>query len=125
MPVIEVPEFSKDKQKLLSKFPTLESDLELFKKALLAQSIRIQGLKLGQIPGAVRISGLGPSVTVPIFKAKHFRCMALRNKGSRSGIRVIYAYGKDKYTLIEIYYKGDKENEDRPRIIKYFGPNRS
>ncbi len=125
MPVInEVPEFSKDKQKLLSKFPTLESDLERFKKVLGAPPIRIRGLELGQIHGAVRISRLGSSVVVPIFKFKHFRCMALRNKGARSGIRVIYAYEKkkDKYTLIEIYFKkGDKVNEDRARILKYFG----
>jgi len=43
-----------------------------------------------------------------------------------TGIRVIYSYreqekDKDKITLIEIYYKGDKESEDRERIHKYFG----
>jgi hypothetical protein len=42
--------------------------------------------------------------------------------GVQSGIRVIYAYfeEKDKIELIEIYYKGDKENEDRERILKYY-----
>lgn len=124
MPLIEeVPEFSKDKQKL--RFGTLDEDLGVFKKALGPQRLKIRGAASGEIPGAKRISGLGSSVTVPIFKARHFRCKALR-KGSRSGIRVIYAYekGKDKYTLIEIYYKGDKENEDRARILKYFGQRR-
>jgi hypothetical protein len=27
---------------------------------------------------------------------------------------------KDKIELIEIYYKGDKENEDRERILQYY-----
>jgi len=40
-----------------------------------------------------------------------------------SGIRITYAYFKemDKIELIEIYYKGDKEKEDKARILKYYG----
>jgi hypothetical protein len=36
---------------------------------------------------------------------------------------VIYAYfeEKDRIELVEIYYKGDKENEDRERIIRRYG----
>ncbi len=39
----------------------------------------------------------------------------------QSGIRVIYACfeEEDMIELIEIYYKGDKENEDKKRILKY------
>jgi len=35
---------------------------------------------------------------------------------------VIYAYfeEEDRIELIEIYYKGDKENEDRDRISRYY-----
>ena len=42
----------------------------------------------------------------PIYKVRHFRCKALKGKGSRSGIRVIYAYEQDKalVTLIEVYH---------------------
>ena len=56
-----------------------------------------------------------------IYKAKKFACRSLKGKGVQSGIRVIYAYfeKEDKIELIEIYYKGDKENEDRERILKY------
>jgi len=62
-----------------------------------------------------------------IFKAKKFACRALKNKGVQSGIRVIYAYFEqdDKIDLIEIYYKGDKANEDRQRILKYYQLGRS
>ena len=38
---------------------------------------------------------------------------------AQSGIRVIYGYWEkqDRIDFIEIYYKGDKENENRDRII--------
>jgi hypothetical protein len=40
----------------------------------------------------------------------------------QSGMRVIYAYFEEenRIELIEIYYKGDKENEDKKRIKKYY-----
>jgi len=124
LPVIEeVREFAEDRQKLSSKFPTLEDDLERFKNVIMSQ-IKIMGLEPGQIHGAVRVDRLGANVTTPIFKFKHFRCAALRGKGCRSGIRVIYAYEKqgDKYTLVEIYYKeGDKQDLNRARILRHFG----
>jgi len=36
---------------------------------------------------------------------------------------VVYAYFKDedKIELIEIYYKQDKEKENRERILRYYG----
>jgi len=57
-----------------------------------------------------------------IFKAKKIACRSLKGKGVKSGIRVIYAYfeSDDRIELIEIYYKGDKENEDRERIIRNY-----
>ena len=53
-----------------------------------------------------------------IYKARKFACKALKGKGAQSGIRVIYAYHADEdwIEFIEIYYKGDKESEDRERI---------
>jgi hypothetical protein len=40
----------------------------------------------------------------------------------QSGIRVIYGYfeKEDRIELIEIYFKGDKENEDEGRIARYY-----
>jgi len=57
-----------------------------------------------------------------IYKAKKFTCRSLKGKGVKSGIRIIYAYfeEEDKIELIEIYYKGNKENEDRERILRYY-----
>jgi hypothetical protein len=61
-------------------------------------------------------------VKIPIFKAKHFRCRSLKNKGNRSGIRVIYAYIREmeEIALIEIYSKNKKENHEHKRILQNF-----
>ncbi len=57
-----------------------------------------------------------------IYKAKKFACKALKGKGAQSGIRIIYAYHEeeDRIEFIEIYYKGDKENEDRERVLRNY-----
>ncbi|MEA2104843.1 MAG: hypothetical protein U9P79_09430 [Candidatus Cloacimonadota bacterium] len=71
--------------------------------------------------GVFQICNLG--IDYPqIYKARKFACRSLKGTGSRSGIRIIYAYyeKEDKIEFIEIYYKGDKDNEDRERIIKCY-----
>ena len=44
-------------------------------------------------------------------------CKSLRDRS----IRVIYAYHNDTVTFvyIELYFKGDKKNEDRERVREY------
>ena len=53
-----------------------------------------------------------------VYKVKKFACRSLKGKGSQSGMRLIYSYlsESDTVVLIELYYKGDKSNEDRSRI---------
>lgn len=115
--VLKVPEFDKDLKKLSKKYRSLPEDLVIFLTAMTS--------KLPEpLPGVERISRLGSGVTIPVYKVRHFRCKTLQGKGSRSGIRVIYAQNNteefdDKVLLLEIYYKGNKENEDRARIIQY------
>jgi len=113
---LQVDEFKKELKKLNKKYKTLNNDLK-------SNFCEVLDLELpNHLPGTFRISGLGEEVKVPIYKLKHFRCKSLKGKGSRSGIRVIYAYDndEDKVTLIEIYYKSKQENENRERILKYF-----
>jgi len=118
--IVSLLEFDKDIKKLKKKYRTLEKDLERF---LLAQ-VYMHHIQKHDVKGLYRIPGLG--IKEPeIYKAKRFSCQSLGG-GSYSGIRVIYAYSekendRDKIILIEVYYKGDKENENRERIIKYFG----
>jgi len=58
---------------------------------------------------------------IKIYKLKKFACKSLKGRGVKSGIRVIYAYHitSSKIEFIEIYFKGEKENENRERIKEY------
>lgn len=108
-----VREFDSEFDKLLKKFRSLKEDLEVLKAVLLKYP---QGYE----PVVYRIPGLG--IETEIYKVKNFRCKAL-NRGSRSGIRVIYAYLKEqgKIEFVEIYYK-EKDDVDcnKDRIRKYY-----
>lgn len=115
--ISRLPEFENDLKKLLKRFKTLEDDLKTFieKQLILYHKSNIDNKGIFQIPGL-------PMENPKIYKAKKFASRSLKGKGVQSGIRVIYAYfeEKDKVDLIEIYYKGDKENEDRERILRYY-----
>lgn len=116
--ISRLPEFERDFKKLLKRFKTLEEDLEIFIKNELQLYHKLKIDSKGIFP----LQGL--KIKSPqIYKAKKFACRSLKGKGAQSGIRVIYAYfeEEDKIELIEIYYKGDKENEDRERILRYYG----
>ena len=110
-------EFEKDMEKLLKKFKTLEDDLTIFIKT----ELNLYHKPKIDNGGIFQISDL--QIENPkIYKAKKFACRSLKGKGVKSGIRVVYAYfeEKDKIELIEIYYKSDKENENRQRILKHY-----
>ncbi len=64
-----------------------------------------------------------PTDNPMVYKAKKFACRSLKGKGVQSERRGIYAYfeEKDKIELVEIYYKGDKENGNIGRILRYYG----
>jgi len=115
--LFRLPEFEKDIKKLSKRFPTIEDDLKNFINSglNLFHKQKIDNKGIFQITG-LKIKNL------KIYKAKKFACKSLKGSGAYSGIRVIYAYSeeKDRVELIEIYYKGDKENEDKQRIIKYY-----
>lgn len=113
----KLTEFEKDFKKLAKKFKTLDDDIETFinRQLKLTHKLGIDN------KGVVHISGLG--IEIPkIYKAIKFACKALKGRGGMSGIRIIYAYyeKKDVIEFIEIYFKGDKTNEDKKRIIKYY-----
>ena len=108
--------FTKDLKQLLKKYRSLEEDLEVFIKAQLYAYHKLQADNNGIFP----MDNLGFE-TPKMYKAKKFSCKALKGRGARSGIRVIYTFLPefDEIYLIEIYSKGDKENEDRDRIKSY------
>ena len=111
-----LPEFEKDTKQLLKKFKTIEDDLKIFieKQLFLYHKLKVDNRGIFQITGL-------PVENPGVYKAKKFACKSLKGRGVQSGIRVIYAYDeeKDKIVLIEMYFKGDKANEDKQRIFEY------
>ena len=109
-------EFQKDFKKLLKKYRTLEQDLELAKTAAieLFHHQKINNLSIFTIPGYC-------TGEILICKIKKFACRSLKGRGSKSGIRIIYAFHVKslRVNFIEIYFKADQENEDKERIKQY------
>lgn len=117
----KLAEFDRDFKKLAKKFRTLDEDLNTF----IANQLKLTHKLNIDNKGVVRISDLG--IEQPqIYKAKKFPCKALKGKGAVSGIRIIYAHFEkdDIIEFVEIYYKGNKENEDRERILKHYSKPR-
>ena len=113
----QLDKFKKDLKKLLKKFSSLEEDLDSLVKTQLFAYHKLNIDNHGVFP----IENL--AIPVPeIFKVKKFACKSLKGKGVHSGIRVTYAYFpvEDRIEFIEIYYKGDQENEDRERIKNHY-----
>lgn len=108
--------FQKDLKRLLKKFRTLKEDLETAKRSAieLYHLKRIDNRSIFPIPDFC-------TKEVQICKIKKFACKALKGRGVMSGIRVVYAFHATtfKVDLIEIYFKGEKENEDFDRIKEY------
>lgn len=102
----QLPEFEKEFSKLSRKYPSLAEDLKKVEKLI-----------------EMNPTGVGKNFTVifcsdavKLIKTR-LACKSLRDRS----MRMIYAYHNDTVTFvyIELYFKGDKENEDRERIKEY------
>ena len=114
MEFTKLDEFKKELKHLLKKYRSLEHDLSLLENFL-------ETHPRGYEPVAFPINNLG--IRTEIFKVKHFRCAALKGKGSRSGIRIVYAHFPDQNRIefSEIYYKEHDDTDcDKERIFKYY-----
>ena len=102
----ELPEFSKEFKKLSKKYKTLEIDLKVFKKDIVEVDLSENK----------NFAILHKNNQLFIVKSRFF-CRYLRGRT----LRLIYAYYQEENLIefIEIYFKGNKENEDRERIKKY------
>ena len=109
-------EFDKDLKRLSKRYRTLSQDLETLKRNAieLLHLQHIDNHACLAIPGCV-IEG------VSAYKVKKFACRSLKGKGAQSGIRITYIYfsTENRILFVEMYYKGDQENENRQRIIDY------
>lgn len=97
-------------------FPSLPEDFAIVKKAVieLRHIKQINNLSTFEIPGF-----LSPESSC--WKIKKFACKSLKGRGVKSGLRVIYRWHESvsKVFLVEIYFKGDQENENRELLKKY------
>lgn len=102
----QLPEFQKEFKRLENKYPSLSSDLIRFKDL-------INDFPTGM---GKNFSIIHSREEVKIIKAR-LACKSLKDRS----IRLICAYHKDKieFMYIELYFKGEKENEDRERIKRY------
>ena len=105
-------EFEKDFKKLSKKFQSLDTDLIEFKKVLSESPLGIG--KHFNIIAKINF--------IYIVKARFF-CKSLKKKD----LRIIYAYIENHQVVemigiefIELYFKGNKEREDKERIKNYF-----
>lgn len=99
-------EFEKEFKRLFKKYRTLDDDLEKFKKILITSPTGI-GKNFVIIYSAE---------TVKIVKTR-MACRALRDRS----LRIVYSYfeKEQRIEFIELYFKGEKGNEDRERIKEY------
>ncbi len=108
--------FEKDLKRLLKKFRTLEDDIQVAKKNAI-ELFHIKNIDNNSVEPIPNFC----TDELKVCKIKKFACKALKGCGVQSGIRIIYAY----YTLtntvdfIEMYFKGESENEDKEKIKDY------
>jgi len=102
----ELSEFSKEFKRFSKKYKSFPDDLNEFKRI-------ISVIPLGN---SKHFNIITKTEQCAIVKARLF-CRYLRG----SSLRIIYAFHCQgcKVDFIEIYFKGDKENEDRERIKLY------
>ena len=102
----ELPEFQKELERLSRKYKSLLNDVKEFSSV-------ISAVPLGN---SKHFNIITQVEDLYIIKARLF-CKYLKG----SSLRVIYAYFEQdqRVEFVELYYKGDKINEDRDRIRKY------
>ena len=102
----ELPEFQKERKRLARKYRSLSDDLREFRNV-------VSVVPLGN---RKHFTAIAQNENLHIVKARLF-CRYLKG----SSLRVIYSYFEQEQRIefIEIYFKGDKENEDRHRVKEY------
>jgi len=102
----ELAEFKKECKRLGKKYKSLNSDLQEFRNV-------VSVVPLGN---SKHFNIITQNESLCIVKARLF-CRYLKG----SSLRVIYAYFEQEQRIefIEVFFKGNKENEDRNRIKEY------
>jgi mRNA-degrading endonuclease YafQ of YafQ-DinJ toxin-antitoxin module len=109
----QLDEFARDVKSLSKKYRSIPDDLKVIQKILAA-------FPDSREPFSFRINDL--NIQTCLIKVKKMACQSLKGRGVQSGLRLVYAHFPDenKIVLVELYFKGVSEVEDRRRILKYF-----
>src|SRR3989338_11423112 len=107
MEYAELPEFSHELKRLSKKYLSLSDDVNELKRTIAKLSIR---------NGGKHWNCLHRDEQVCIYKIR-LACRYLR----ATTMRIVYAHYTNpaRIVLIELYYKGEKANEDKERIKNY------
>lgn len=110
MEFVKLDKFEKEFKKFKKKYKSLDKDLEILKSAI----------KVAPKGNGSRHWNVLHNANYFVLCKVRMQCTYLKN----NSFRVIYAYNfkteKIEFVeFIEIYFKGDKENEDRERIEDY------
>mgnify|MGYP001566339662 CR=1 FL=1 len=109
-------EFQHDLKRLQKKFSSLDEDIEIA-KVFAIELFHLQKINKQAIFPIPNFC----TEELKIYKLKKFACKSLKGRGARSGIRIIYAFCTQTATVefIEIYFKSEKEMENKERIKQY------
>ena len=102
----ELPEFQKELKQLAKKYKSLSGDLQEFCRVV----------SVNPFGSSKHCKVITQTEKLFIIKSRFF-CRYLKG----SSLRIVYAYieRKEKIEFIELYYKGDKENENSERTKEY------
>jgi len=102
----QLSEFEKEFSNLSKKYRSLPEDFKKFERLI----------DMTPTGSGKNFTIIHSNQNIKIVKSR-VTCKSLRDRS----IRVIYAYHENSVTFvyIEIYFKGDKANEDRERIKNY------
>lgn len=107
----ELPEFQKELKRLSKKYKSLPEDLQEFCKV-------VSVVPLGN---SKHFNVIIQTELFYIVKARLF-CRYLKG----ASLRIVYSYfeKEGRIDFIELYFKGEKENENRERIKEYLKFNK-
>lgn len=102
----QLPEFTKELSGLSKKYRSLSEDLKKLERLIALNPVGV----------GTNFVTIHHSPKARIVKTR-LACKSLKKRS----MRVIYAYHEDIVTFvyIEIYFKGDKENENKERVARY------
>ena len=103
----ELPEFKRDFKRLHKKYKSLPDDLQTF----------CDTVSVTPIVKSKNFAVIHRTETIRIVKAR----LSCRYLKGRSLLRIVYSWNEQEQQIefIELFFKGNKEAEDRERIRNY------